>query len=306
MNTQALPITVVMPVYNSAATVARALNSVFAQSSPAQCVIVVDDGSTDDLAAALQPFADQIQLVRQDNAGAASARNRGVSLAQTELIAFLDADDYWHPQKLALQRAAFESNPDLHVCSTVYRFVPAPKAWEPLSHAPAVRYADFGQLFKVPYLGTPSVVLRKSAFVAAGQFRSNYRCAEDVDLWLRLGWLGPVARLPDTLVTVVTTPGSLTGLRRDGVYVDNLQVIEDFIGEHPDFLQRYWVQARRARALIYEQWGSGALAARRLGQARRLLLQSCLQWPTRRPMLLLCKALLLTVRRFFGSRSSPR
>jgi glycosyltransferase involved in cell wall biosynthesis len=304
--TQELTITVVMPVYNSAATIARALSSVFAQSSPAQCVIVVDDGSTDGLAAALQPFIDQIQVVRQDNAGAASARNRGVSLAQTELIAFLDADDYWHPQKLALQRAAFESSPDLDVCSTVYRFVPAPKDWEPLSLAPAVRYADFGQLFKMPYLGTPSVVVRKSAFLAAGQFRSNYRCAEDVDLWLRLGWLGPVARLPDTLVTVVTTPGSLKWLRRDGVYVDNLQVIHDFIAEHPAFLKRYWVQVRRARALIYEQWGSGALAGRRLAQAQRLLLQSIWQWPAQRPLLLLGKALLLSMARLFGAAIPSR
>ena len=108
-----------------------------------------------------------------------------------------------------------------------------------------------------------------------------------------------VARLPDTLVTVVTTPGSLTGLRRDGVYVDNLQVIHDFIAEHPSFLKRYWVQVRRARALIYEQWGSGALAGSRLAQAQRLLLQSCLQWPARRPLLLLGKALLLSVARFF-------
>ena len=104
-------VSVIIPVYNAAPWLAETIESVLGQTSPPQQVIVVDDGSTDQSAAVARRYARYIQLAQQPNAGCAHARNRGVALAQGALLAFLDADDGWLPEKLALQRAALAEAP---------------------------------------------------------------------------------------------------------------------------------------------------------------------------------------------------
>lgn len=290
-----MDVAVVIPAYNSAATLGRALQSVFAQTvTPAQ-VIVVDDGSSDDPAAALAPWQARVQRVRQANAGAAAARNRGVALARTEWIAFLDADDYWHPDKLRRQWQALAQQPQLQLCCTGFRNLMADDPllpWPATDDAAVVIDRDFSQTFERPYLATPTVMLRRDAFEQAGGFREGLRTAEDVDLWLRLAWRHPIGRLPATLVTVVVTPGSTTARRQDGVFIDNLQVIDQFIADHPQFAQRHPRSVRRARAKVLEDWGSQALCGGEAALARRQLLASLRQRPAGRPALLLAKALL--------------
>ena len=288
-------VTVVIPVYNSAATLARALQSVFAQSLRPAAVIIVDDGSSDDPAAVVRLFGDAVTFCTQANAGAAAARNRGVSLATTELIAFLDADDYWHPRKLELQTQAFATNPTLTVCCTAYRTrsESQPDVGWPLLASSQVRLLqDFATLFASPYLATPTVMLRREAFLAVGGFRNHLTTAEDVDLWLRLGWRGAVGCIDSTLVTVVSTAGSATARRREGVFRDNLQVIADFIADHPEFASSRSDCVQRARARVYEDWGSGALSANDRPTARRHLWASLRARFTLRPALLLLKAVL--------------
>ncbi len=100
-------ITAIIPVYNRAPVVASAIDSILGQEVPAGWsveVLVVDDDSTDDLMATLRPYGKRISCVRRSrNAGAAAARNLGVSAATTEFIAFLDSDDVWLPKNLAAQ-----------------------------------------------------------------------------------------------------------------------------------------------------------------------------------------------------------
>ena len=102
-------VSVVIPVYNRAHSICRAVDSALAQGEGASAVnvIVVDDGSSDNLEAALAPYEDRVRLLRhQSNAGAAAARNTGVMAATDEFVAFLDSDDMWLPGKLATQLAA--------------------------------------------------------------------------------------------------------------------------------------------------------------------------------------------------------
>jgi glycosyltransferase involved in cell wall biosynthesis len=106
-------ISVIIPLYNAEPFIAKAIESVLGQSRPPQQVIVVDDGSTDGSADVVRRYGQQITLVQQPNAGGASARNRGVALAQGDLLAFLDHDDYWAPEKLAWQLDAFQQAPHL-------------------------------------------------------------------------------------------------------------------------------------------------------------------------------------------------
>ena len=108
-------ITVVIPVYNRAHSVGRAISSVLAQDLPPAyglaAIVVVDDGSSDDLAGALRPFGERIQCLRHPrNLGAAAARNTGVAAAPEGYVAFLDSDDVWLPGKLSAQIEAMARN----------------------------------------------------------------------------------------------------------------------------------------------------------------------------------------------------
>ncbi|MGN7613170.1 glycosyltransferase family 2 protein [Magnetococcales bacterium HHB-1] len=120
-------ISCIVPAYNSASTIQRALLSILSQQVDARLkpvdplleIIVIDDGSTDNTASVVQTFAlthTQVRLISQDNSGSTAARNHGVRLAEGELIAFLDADDLWLPGKLQQQLIQFAMNPALEIC----------------------------------------------------------------------------------------------------------------------------------------------------------------------------------------------
>src|SRR5947209_192198 len=93
-------VSTVIPAYNASGTILRAIESVLAQTRPPDEILVIDDGSTEDLSLTLEPFRACVTLIRKPNGGAASARNLGLDLSRGDYIAFLDADDYWEPRKL--------------------------------------------------------------------------------------------------------------------------------------------------------------------------------------------------------------
>jgi hypothetical protein len=99
----------VIPTYNRAAILRRSIESALRQSHPVKEIIVVDDGSTDQTAQVVSQYSSRIHYVVQRNAGGAAARNRGVAMAQSKWIAFLDSDDEWLPHKTEMQLAALES-----------------------------------------------------------------------------------------------------------------------------------------------------------------------------------------------------
>jgi len=110
------PVSVVIPTYNRAPLVERAVSSVLAQVSPSDEVIVIDDGSTDNTADVLGPFGNRITYRRTANGGVGHARNTGLALAKHSLAAFLDSDDEWLPGKLELQRKLMAARPELAFC----------------------------------------------------------------------------------------------------------------------------------------------------------------------------------------------
>lgn len=105
----------IVPVFNDAAYLSEALESILGQTLVPAGIIVVDDGSTDESASVAQGFTPQIRFERQDHAGAGAARNRGAALARSPLLAFLDADDIWRADKLKLQLRAFTDTPALEM-----------------------------------------------------------------------------------------------------------------------------------------------------------------------------------------------
>ena len=200
-------VSVVIPTYNAAAFLTDTLDSVLAQTYTHLEVIVVDDGSTDTTPHLLESYGDRICTLRQANAGQAAARNHGARAAHGELLAFLDSDDLWDPDKIANQVALLARFPkalavycDHRTIDTDGRLM-APSA--ALDH-PRPSGNILRALLLGPCIVTPGLVLlRRHAFDASGGFdeSSLMRGHEDYAFWLRLATQGPFIYSPDTLVS---------------------------------------------------------------------------------------------------------
>jgi glycosyltransferase involved in cell wall biosynthesis len=204
------PITVVIPVYNCELWVRQALESVLSQSAPPCEVIVIDDGSTDGTPHVLSEFGSSLRVIRTHNQGVAQARNQGLRAAAGEFIAFLDADDLWHPRKLEFQLRAMEASPGLGVLGTGTFECPChalPVIDE--GHAPA-RAVGREQLAVKNYLTTSSVLMRRHVADRTGGFDAQLQGPEDHDYWLRAAEVTDVAILDEALTGYRTVEGSLS------------------------------------------------------------------------------------------------
>ena len=210
-------ISVIIPTYNRALYLERAIGSVLAQRLACDELVVVDDGSTDGTTALVERLAAgsavPIRLCRQQNLGAAAARNFGITRARGELLAFLDSDDWWLPNKLALQAAAMAARPDVLISHTrEIWFRRGQRVNQKKKHDP-----PHGDVFTASVgmcvVGMSTVMARRELFDRYGLFDEALPCCEDYDLWLRVGCREPFLLAPETL----------TG--KDGGRADQLSVI---------------------------------------------------------------------------------
>ncbi len=184
---EALLVSVIMPVYNGRNTIAGAISSIEKQSYPHWELLVVDDMSTDDTAEivrGLQNGCPHIRLLQTGiNAGPAMARNAGIDAAKGEFIAFLDADDFWLPDKLEKQMALFEAQPNLDICYTGYSYID--KDGQPLGRSRTVpRHADYRGLLVRNVFSCSTLIIRRQS-LGSLRFDGSY-AHEDYQLWLRL------------------------------------------------------------------------------------------------------------------------
>ncbi|MBE6963738.1 MAG: glycosyltransferase family 2 protein [Ruminococcaceae bacterium] len=172
-------VSVLIPAYNSAAFLGQALDSVFAQTYRDFEVIVVDDGSEDDTAAvaAARP---EVRYIRKEHSGISATRNLAIAQARGEVIAFLDADDLWTPDKLEKQVAYLDACPDCQVVfSLVKNFFDGPEA------AMTERQRQLLNA-KVEYC-LPACCVRKEVFETCGIFREDLAYGEDT-YWITRLW----------------------------------------------------------------------------------------------------------------------
>lgn len=186
-------VTVVLPVYNAAATISETIASVLAQSFTAFELVIVNDGSTDDTLARLMPLAEvdgRIHLVSRQNGGVSSARNLGVELARGELIAFIDADDLWAADKLAAHVARHRRDERLTASYARIGFLPqhatSLDACRTLSSVGAGPLRLIEVLSENPVCTMSNLMVRRDAFVAAGGFDTGLSHAEDQEFVARL------------------------------------------------------------------------------------------------------------------------
>jgi glycosyltransferase involved in cell wall biosynthesis len=195
-------VSVILPVYNGAKTIRETIDCALRQSFADFELIVVDDGSHDSTLAIVGEFRDPRLKVRTyPNAGLAASRNRGVHLSRGELLAFLDADDIWLPEKLEAQVAALDEHPDAALAYVWTDYIDEEgrlihRGQRP-SHTGWVRDA----LLLTDFIETGSnPVVRRRTLLQCGGFDESLQAAEDWDLWLRLATRHPFVVVKRPLV----------------------------------------------------------------------------------------------------------
>jgi len=287
-------VSVVIPAYNAAKDIAGAIESCLAQKLRPSEILVVDDGSSDDTPAVVASFPPPVRLLRKPNGGPASARNLGISQAQGNWVALLDADDKWHPEKLERQ-LELDTAPEIgliHGISNVSK-----------PHVPDEIL--FEALWENNLIVNSSVLIRKSAFETLGRFNEEKRLisVEDYNLWLRLahaGWRIVTCQHKHTFYT-----------RNVGISSNTPRFLAASLYNVDDLETRLALPAaacQRKRLQIYDSFGKIALYERRTQLARRMLAKAMVAAPTPKRAFLLAASCLpvaaLDARRRFAEPAS--
>ncbi len=190
-------ISVIIPLYNKAPYIEKAIRSVFAQTYTDWELIVIDDGSTDNSVSVVEMMhcivsSDKVRLIQQKNAGVSTTRNRGVEMTQGEYICFLDADDWWNEYFLEEISKAIVAYPDAGIIATNYWYVKNGRQRVCVQNMQD-GYMDYiaAYLHQMKVGGgmplwTGAVCVRKDVFLAIGGFNPQLRLGEDFDLWIRI------------------------------------------------------------------------------------------------------------------------
>ncbi len=212
MSTGGPAVSVVIPAYNAERWIRTAVDSVLAQSFRDFELTVVDDGSSDDTPHLVAAYGERVRHVRQANQGVSRARNRGFAESRATWVAFLDADDAWHPEKLARQMAALLSTPG---CRAVYSAVIETDA--ELHDVVEKRSSDSAISTEALLLrgnlvtgSASSVMCERRLLLEVGGFDESLSLCADWDLWVRLAARTSFAYVDEPLVRYRRTPTSMS------------------------------------------------------------------------------------------------
>jgi len=205
---------VIIPVYNGDAYVSKAIESVLKQQPLPRAIIVVDDCSTDQTRSVVEEFGDKIKFIRhRKNRGLPAARNTGIQGGDSELIAFLDADDAWAEGKTEKQIKAFRDNPEIGLCYT--DVVECDSRLNPIRPKRGFRRREgeyvFSELFLEAFPIPPSTAMvRREAFDVCGLFDESMLKAQDYECWLRIAMKFSISCIPEALCLRRNNPNSIT------------------------------------------------------------------------------------------------
>lgn len=276
-------ISVVIPCHNAERWIAATLRSVLAQQIDGLEIVVVDDGSVDRSAELVAYEFPEVTLIRQTNAGVASARNRGIAQAHGQWVAFVDADDIWLPGKLHAQADLLATRPDARMVYTgwqVWRSDDTEPDPDTLARwcaadGDAASAGPSGWIYPELLLDcavwTSTVMIRRDVLDEVGGFDESLRIGEDYDLWLRASRVTPILRVPRSLALYRQHPDSIT--RRAPERNWQALVVERALArwglEGPDGRRADRSTVNRALARTWRDFGGAHLAAGDHVAARR-------------------------------------
>jgi len=262
-------VSVIIPTYNRATYIARALESVLSQSYRDFEVIVVDDGSFDNTKQVVQAYGDRVRYVFQSNAGPGAARNLGIRVSQGEYLAFLDSDDAWMPEFLSKTVGALDAHPEVDAVTTGIYVGPADQKREAMTEGVetgvwqlTTRVAKRQLPFVLNGFCAGAVLVRKEVVERYGGFYEQ-RCTlgEDVYLWMQVVLNHRVYRLREPLAwydTEASELGFASGRRHyplEPVLIDATPIWRNCPDRHRAFLS-YWLACHAVKS-IHLQMAAG-------------------------------------------------
>jgi glycosyltransferase involved in cell wall biosynthesis len=248
-------VSVILPVHNRADVLERAISSVLEQDFADFELIVVDDGSTDESATVAQSITDErVRLIRLDrNRGGNAARNEGIRASRASLIAFLDSDDRYLPNKLARVVAEFRRLPGLELLVDSFVKVQPPRSRRPevkrknpnIHDREQFRTALFTrQLWKA----TPAITIRRDTAVKAGMFDETLRRLQDFDFLIRVSEFADCASIDDILWVKYWDANAISA--QDNMISANVELVR----RHPEYLQTPAYRPGLSYALRLSTW----------------------------------------------------
>lgn len=193
-------VSVIIPTYNRGWVIQEAIDSVLDQDFSDYELIVVDDGSDDNTPAILAAYGKKLTVLDQSNRGVSAARNRGIAAAAGQLIAFLDSDDQWLPQKLSTQVKFFQDNPDAFINQTQEHWNRNGVRVNPKKRHHKFSGMIFEQSLALCLVSPSAVMIKKNLFDVVGVFDESLAACEDYDLWLRISCRYPVHLIDTPLI----------------------------------------------------------------------------------------------------------
>lgn len=290
----AATVSVVIPAYNRARFLGTAVASVRAQSHACTEIVIVDDGSTDDTAQVVAALGDGIRYITQANAGPAAARNRGILEARSDLVAFLDTDDRWLPDKIALQVEVLRREPTVALVSADMAIEDEAGTTQvasnfelrglhlffagldglPVPDAPR-------RLLEVNFVNTSTVLARRDVLLAVKGFDPRLRYGEDLELWLRIAARHGVACLASVQEVRVEHSDNVTKSIETMLlgYVRMAEILREWAAP---LMPSWGVDGDRYLANCLADLGYYYFSQGRHREARRALLRSLRKGPSLR------------------------
>jgi len=193
-------ISAIIPTFNRAHLLPRAVDSILSQTLPPHSVIIVDDGSTDGTEKLIKKNYPEIKYLKQDNLGVSAARNAGITATSCEWLAFLDSDDEWLPEKLARQMEVLNLAPAMKICHSDEIWIRNGKRVNPLKKHSKSGGWMFKKALPICCISPSSAMIHRSVFDNVGLFEESLPACEDYDLWLRITSSYPVLYISEKLV----------------------------------------------------------------------------------------------------------
>jgi glycosyltransferase involved in cell wall biosynthesis len=285
-------VSIIIPTYNRAKVIEKALRSALAQTYTDTEIIVADDGSRDQTAEVVAGLAEpRIRFVRKENGGCSSARNFGVSAARGRYVAFLDSDDEWDTHWLEAAIAALEADMRVGaVYGSLERIDENGRTFAILDLSLGGRHDEATVEYVLSQcqglLGS-NVVARTQAVKDIGGWDETFPTSGDLDFGLRLACHSTVKLVATPMIRLVETSGSLSKKVNTG---NRLRVLDNFESRHPDLAKRHAGILRSSRARILRSYGEDLLWLHRIDEAKIQLRKSLDMQFTSNALWLLLKA----------------
>ena len=285
-------VSIIIPTYNYAAYIGKAVDSALKQTYANIEIIVVDDGSTDNTKDVLQKYGDKLVYIQQNNQGAAAARNRGLKEAKGDFICFLDADDTYYPNNIAQKVSFLEAQQSLDWCYSNWSWVDEAGQEVMRGDEPEVSLANIqaeGDVLPLALqgyrLGTNVFMFRKVLVDKLQGFDTHLKVLEDYDYYLRAAALGKLGYIDKVLCAIYQHEDSLgTGCNKAVAYRNRWRMHKKIQQMFADVLLQTTVQKawRKQQADLYRNLANIMLEQGHVRRAQVLLQVSlandCRQW----------------------------